>query len=384
MAFDDTRTEFFGPRGRSSRGGEKKRARSKRPNRRQIRLLGSPDAEARARAASDLLKQGIDSSAEALLQHIEDEDSEFVLATIARTVLDTRSEPQAGREEAQLRAWALAELSRGRRGAMAPAPVNANRSPAGTASVVSGRIGSVPTAPAPPPPAPAPTPAPAPMPAAPPRPADPAPPPPPAVPVAPVSRPVAPTPPPAPGPARPAFPPPTSPAPPPVRPAPPAPTSRPRPPAVVARPSAPPAPRPAAAPAPAGAPTPPGPAAPPGTWRVVKAYPVDIVVWSSDEDLPPPPPPAVAAARVPAGVAAAPARPPAPPPSRPAPPPATATVVMSPPPTPAKPAPAPVVAAPPQPIRMAWADGIDGADPPPATRARILWHANGRETPAGA
>jgi len=141
MGFDDTRTEFFGSRKRAGWGGGSKRARAKAPGRRH-----APRPRPRRRGSRPRRhrpgERGLSGSSEVLLEHITEEDSELVLATIARAVLDVPPEPQPARDEAQLRAWALAELNRTRRGAMAPAPMTGNAGaeigPVSAAAVVSG------------------------------------------------------------------------------------------------------------------------------------------------------------------------------------------------------------------------------------------------------
>ena len=112
MGIDDMETEFFGSSRRSSRPKRSDRLRAKREQRRQLQPLKSSDPGERAGAASSMVEQGIDSSATVLLDFVRDERNSDVRRAVAQAVLTAPVGAHPDRPEAQLRDWALAEVTR--------------------------------------------------------------------------------------------------------------------------------------------------------------------------------------------------------------------------------------------------------------------------------
>jgi hypothetical protein len=293
VAFDGMETEFF--RSSRSRPRRAERTHTKREVRRRLRSLGSPDPAERTRTAVALVGEGLDVNAAALLDFVGAETDPAVREAVACAVVNRPGHARPDRPEAELRAWAAAEVAPVAPPAAIPPPPAASPAPpatpaSATAPAAPEPPATPPVAPEPPGPAPAldelvltpddrwragqapiipsPSPSEAPPPPAATRPAvvsgtigAPVPPPvpePEADPVAPPSDPPSPTP------STAAAPPPPSPSPPPPSPPTPSPPT-PSPPT-----PSPPPPSPEAQPTPAG-------------WRIVKANPVDIVVWDGAE-----------------------------------------------------------------------------------------------------
>jgi hypothetical protein len=122
MSFDDMETEFFGANRRSSRPKRSDRLRAKREQRRQLQPLKSTDPGERAGAAASMIEQGVDSSAVVLLDFVRDEPNRDVRRTVAQAVLTAPIGAHPDRSEAQLRDWALAEVAR--HGDQPPAPAS--------------------------------------------------------------------------------------------------------------------------------------------------------------------------------------------------------------------------------------------------------------------
>jgi hypothetical protein len=112
MGIDDMETEFFGSSRRSSRPKRSERLQAKREQRRQLQPLKSSDPGERAGAATSMVEQGIDGSATVLLDFVRDERNSDVRRALAQAVLAAPVGPHPDRPEAQLRDWALAEVTR--------------------------------------------------------------------------------------------------------------------------------------------------------------------------------------------------------------------------------------------------------------------------------
>ena len=85
MGFEDTKTEFFGPRRRGSWSG-RGRGRARREAR-QIEALQSSDPGERLRAATTLVEQNIDSNAGVVLDFVRDERNRDLRRAVSRAVL---------------------------------------------------------------------------------------------------------------------------------------------------------------------------------------------------------------------------------------------------------------------------------------------------------
>jgi hypothetical protein len=124
MGFEDTKTEFFGPRRRGSRSGRAGRGRARREAR-QIEALQSSDPGERLRAATTLVEQGIDSNAGVVLDFVRDERNRDLRSAIARAVLTAPIAGRPAEPEANLRDWARAEVTRHEDPPPAPPPTPA-------------------------------------------------------------------------------------------------------------------------------------------------------------------------------------------------------------------------------------------------------------------
>src|SRR5680860_1571690 len=112
MGIDDMETEFFGSSRRSSRPKRSDRLRAKREQRRQLQPLKSSDPGERAGAATSMVEQGVEGSAGVLLDFVRDERNSDVRRAVAQAVLTAPIGAHPDRPEAQLRDWALAEVTR--------------------------------------------------------------------------------------------------------------------------------------------------------------------------------------------------------------------------------------------------------------------------------
>ena len=147
MGFEDTKTEFFGPRRRTSWPGRAGRSRAKREAR-QLAPLHSSDPGERLLAATTLVERDIDSNAGVLLDFVREERNRDVRSAVSRAVLTAPLTARPARPEAKLRDWAHAELTRhaGQPDPASPpslAPVSLApdpRAPAPAPAPVSGRI----------------------------------------------------------------------------------------------------------------------------------------------------------------------------------------------------------------------------------------------------
>jgi hypothetical protein len=139
MGTDEMETEFFGSsRPRPSRS---ERSRAKREQRRRLRPLRSSDPEVRTRAAVALAAEGLDHNATTLLDFVGDESEATARAAVAHAVLAAPVGSDPGHPAAKLRDWAQAEAVR-QGGAVAaaappPAPAPFFAGPAPVASAAS-------------------------------------------------------------------------------------------------------------------------------------------------------------------------------------------------------------------------------------------------------
>jgi hypothetical protein len=160
MGFEDTKTEFFGPRRRGSWSGRAGRGRARREAR-QIEALQSSDPGERLRAATTLVEQGIDSNAGVVLDFVRDERNRDLRSAVSRAVLTAPIAARPAEPEAKLRDWARAEVTRHEDPPPAPPPTPAPPAvppPAVAPPAVAPPAVAPPVAPVPP--APPPTPAP--------------------------------------------------------------------------------------------------------------------------------------------------------------------------------------------------------------------------------
>jgi hypothetical protein len=127
MGMDDLETEFFGSRRRSSRPSRSERARAKREQRAKREPLRSSDPGQRVQAATALVEEGTDANATVLLDFARAERNTDVRTAVARAVLAAPVGPDPNRPEAKLRDWALAEATR--HGAAPPADGSPSSSP---------------------------------------------------------------------------------------------------------------------------------------------------------------------------------------------------------------------------------------------------------------
>ena len=111
MGFEDTKTEFFGPRRRSSWPGRAGRARARRETR-QIEALQSSDPGERLRAATTLVEGGLDSNADVVLDFVRDERNRDLRSAVSRAVLTAPIATRPAEPEAKLRDWARAQVTR--------------------------------------------------------------------------------------------------------------------------------------------------------------------------------------------------------------------------------------------------------------------------------